>query len=94
MLEMFVCVIKRKKPTIFEQIPIESKHDFTKTYQNFRVFPETTISTSCNYHDTAYSTRKIRDMATKPTKLEQINESPTNQFLPKKYSIAYILKNS
>ena len=33
-----------------------------------------------------YSSRKIRDVAAKSTKLEQINEIPIIQFLPKKKS--------
>ena len=33
----------------------------------------------------AYSTKKIRDAETTPTKLEQTNEIPPNQFLPKNF---------
>ena len=38
----------------------------------------------------AYSLRKIRDVSFKLTKLEQINECPTNQFFPKFLSVAYM----
>ena len=36
--------------------------------------------------------QKIRDVATKPAKREQINENPTNQFLTEKKSIAHTEK--
>ena len=36
--------------------------------------------------------KRIRDVATKPTKLEQKTESQTNQVFPKKIAIAYLLK--
>ena len=38
-----------------------------------------------------YSTKEIRDAATTPTTLEQINESPTNQFLPEFFFQFYTL---
>ena len=37
----------------------------------------------------AYSARKTRDVVTKPTKVKQINQSSTGQFLPEKKSVAY-----
>ena len=43
---------------------------------------------------TAYKTRKIRDLATKPIKLEQTNKIPTIQFLREKITIHTYRKKS
>ena len=40
------------------------------------------MNNTCDQIKIAHCTRKIRDVATKTSKLEQTNESPTIQFLP------------
>ena len=45
--------------------------------------PETTLNNTCN-STVANSTGKLRDVTTKPTKLEQKKKFPTIQILPGK----------
>ena len=56
--------------------------------------PKITMKKIATNMTLAYNTRKIRDVATKPRKLEQIHESPTNHLLPEFFKIAYILKKN
>ena len=53
--------------------------------------PETTLNNTCN-STVANSTGKLRDVTTKPTKLEQKKKFPTIQILPGKNGKEIVIK--
>ena len=50
------------------------------------------MNNTCNYNENFLQQKKILDVTTKPTKLEQTKESPTIQFLSEKFQFDTYLK--